>query len=207
MFVKVCGLRTALDVATAVGSGADAVGFVLTPSPRQVDVRLVRSLAVDVPPRVLTVGVFRGEPVETVAEMAMEAGVDAVQLHGAYGSSDYRSLGQLTLKLIRATRPGTGVLVRCGHYGEDMLVVDSLTPGSGQVWDWESVGERPTGRWMLAGGLRVENVRHAIAVLSPWGVDVSSGVELGRGVKSPSLIRAFVLEAKASAGLSPGPGL
>ena len=201
-----CGLRTPADVAAAVASGADAIGFVLTASPRQVDVRLARSLAQDVPPHVLTVGVFAGEPVDMVGGMAIDAGVDAVQLHGGYRPSAYALLGQLPLRLIRAVTPVEGAHLQCGAYGEDHLVVDSCQPGSGHTWAWDSIDERPTGQWMLAGGLRVDNVRQAIGRLSPWGVDVSSGVERRRGVKDAGLIRDFVSEAKA-AGLDHAAGL
>lgn len=196
MFVKVCGLRTSLDVAAAVESGADAVGFVLTSSPRQVDARLARSLAAEVPAHVLTVAVFARQPVRSAVDIALEAGVDAVQLHGDYGPRDYRWLAQGAVKVIRAASPDQGASLCCGAYGEDMLVVEAATPGAGRVWDWDGLSQRPTGRWMLAGGLGIGNVARAIASLSPWGVDVSSGVERRWGVKDPGLIRDFVVAAK-----------
>jgi phosphoribosylanthranilate isomerase len=206
VFVKVCGLTTVDDVAVAVESRADAVGFLLTDSPRRVSVGQARELAAQVPPHVLTVGVFRGEPAGMVAALALAAGVRAVQLHGGYRRSDYRALGAHRLRLIRAANhaarpagcgcPQAGGL-RCGELGEDMLVVDSPTPGSGEPWDWHAVAARPSGRWMLAGGLNPDNVADAIGCLSPWGVDVSSGVEVSRGVKDPTRIRAFVAAAKS----------
>lgn len=83
MYVKVCGLSRPQDVAAAVEAGADAIGFVLTPSPRQVAPADVRALAALVPEGPATVAVFRGEPLDEVRRAAAEAGVDTVQLHGA----------------------------------------------------------------------------------------------------------------------------
>lgn len=196
MFVKVCGLRLPADVAAAVDSGADAVGFVLTTSPRRVDVRLVPLLASQVPPQVLTVAVFRGEPLAQIAKMALAARVNAVQLHGRYCADDYRSLERQSLRLLRAVTSNEAAALRCGEYGEHMLVVDSPAPGSGQAWDWLGLSKRPMGQWILAGGLHADNVGEAVSCLSPWGVDVSSGVERSRGVKDSRLIRDFVIAAK-----------
>ena len=81
-----------------------------------------------------------------------------------------------------------------------MLLVDSSVPGSGQSWDWsEWVARRSEKNWLLAGGLRPDNIAEAIEMLAPWGVDVSSGVERSRGVKEPRLIREFVSAAKSAA--------
>jgi phosphoribosylanthranilate isomerase len=92
MFVKVCGLRTSADVATAVDAGADAVGFVLTPSPRQVSAAEARRLAAGAPATVLTVAVFAGVTSEEAARLAREAGVNAVQLHGRYPREAFSTL-------------------------------------------------------------------------------------------------------------------
>jgi phosphoribosylanthranilate isomerase len=196
VFVKVCGLRTAEDVATAVEAGADAVGFVLTDSPRRVDAGQAAALVATVPAGVLTVAVFRGEPVAEIADTALDCGVAAVQLHGEYSAADYAALRQFPLRLVRAATATGGDSLRCGDLGEDLLLVDSPTPGSGRTWDWGARAVRPEGRWLLAGGLRPDNVAEAVSRLTPWGVDVSSGVERERGVKDPTLIRAFVAAAK-----------
>jgi phosphoribosylanthranilate isomerase len=196
LFVKVCGLRTRPDVATAVDSGADAVGFILTPSPRQIAPAEVRRLVDDVPPGVLTVGVFRGEPVDEVRAAVDESGVRAIQLHGDEPPSHFDALGDLGLPLIRATSPAGDL--RNGSFGEDLLLVDSPKPGSGTAWDWTDLAGVIDGRWLLAGGLNPGNVGAAVAALRPWGLDVSSGVEVSRGVKDPSLIRAFLAAARTA---------
>ncbi|AZM90319.1 MULTISPECIES: phosphoribosylanthranilate isomerase [Streptomyces] len=196
VFVKICGLKTPRDVDVAVEAGADAVGFVFAPgSPRTVDAALARELAARVPDGVLTVGVFRGQPVEEVRRLADESGVRGVQLHGDEPADHYAHLRAPGRTLLRATAEH---VARCGEYGEDLLLIDAPDPGSGKPWNWGSAQfTAPEGRWLLAGGLGPANVREAVAATGAWGVDVSSGVERERGVKSPELIRAFIEAARA----------
>ncbi|MFD6879925.1 MULTISPECIES: phosphoribosylanthranilate isomerase [unclassified Streptomyces] len=194
-FVKICGLKTARDVEVAVAAGADAVGFVFAPgSPRTVDAATARALAAEVPDGVLTVGVFRGQSVGEVRRLTEESGVRAVQLHGDEGPEYYEELRAPGRTLVRATAEH---VERCGELGEDLLLLDAPDPGSGKPWNWGSAEfTAPEGRWLLAGGLTPANVREAVAATGAWGVDVSSGVERERGVKSPELIRAFVEAAR-----------
>ncbi|MFE6083815.1 phosphoribosylanthranilate isomerase [Streptomyces virginiae] len=196
VFIKICGLRTAHDVDVAVAAGADAVGFVFAPgSPRTVDSATARELAARVPDGVLTVGVFRGQTVAEVRRFTEESGVRGVQLHGEEGPEDFAALRAEGRTLLRATAEH---VKRCGEYGEDLLLLDAPDPGSGKPWNWGAADfTAPEGRWLLAGGLNPGNVRAALAATGAWGVDVSSGVERERGVKSPELIRAFIEAARA----------
>ncbi|MFJ3911287.1 phosphoribosylanthranilate isomerase [Streptomyces vinaceus] len=195
LFVKICGLKTGPDVDVAVAAGADAVGFVFAPgSPRTIGADAARELAARVPESVLTVGVFRGQPVEEVRRLAEESGVRGVQLHGDEGPEYYEALRAGGRTLLRATAEH---VERCGEYGEDLLLLDAPDPGSGKPWNWGSAQfTAPEGRWLLAGGLTPGNVREAVETTGAWGVDVSSGVERERGVKDPALIRAFVEAAR-----------
>nr|SBO95522.1 Phosphoribosylanthranilate isomerase [Nonomuraea gerenzanensis] len=188
--MKICGLREPGHVATAVAAGADAIGFVMTRSPRRVTPELAAELAAQVPGHVLTVGVFRGEDPETVRAAALASGVRAVQLHGKHPHGDFTALKDLGVTLIRAVDAQADL--RCGAYDEDLLLVDAPHAGSGQAWDWAAVRGRASGRWLLAGGLTPGNVREAIEAAGPWGVDVSSGLESEPGVKDPRLIEAFL---------------
>ncbi|MFE2330227.1 phosphoribosylanthranilate isomerase [Streptomyces sp. NPDC059385] len=195
LFVKICGLKTAHDVDVAVAAGADAVGFVFAPgSPRTVDAGVAWELAARVPEGVLTVGVFRGQSVDEVRRLAEESGVRGVQLHGEEGPEDFAALRAEGRTLLRAT---ASRVARCGEYGEDLLLLDAPDPGSGEPWNWGAADfTAPEGRWLLAGGLNPGNVREAVEVTGAWGVDVSSGVESSRGVKSPDLIRGFIAAAR-----------
>lgn len=192
-FVKVCGLRTAADVGAAVSAGADAIGFVFTESPRRIDVASAKRLVAGAG-GVLTVGVFKGLAAAEVRDIAAEAGVGAVQLHGDYSKDAFTEVADPRWRLIRAVSFAAPDL-RVGAYGEDFLLVDAPKAGSGEAWDYRSVAGL-AGQWLLAGGLTAANVAAARDAAGAWGVDVSSGVEASRGVKDARLIAEFVRAAK-----------
>jgi phosphoribosylanthranilate isomerase len=190
VYVKICGLSEPEHVAAAVEAGADAVGFVMTRSPRRITPELAAELAALVPPHVLTVGVFRGEDPDTVRAAVLASGVRGVQLHGRHPHGDFTALKDLGRTLVRAVDSTADL--RCGALDEDLLIVDAPRAGSGEPWNWAGVRGRPSGRWLLAGGLDASNVAEAAAAAEPWGVDVSSGVETAPGVKDAGLIAGFV---------------
>lgn len=197
MFVKVCGLSTPESVLAAVAAGADALGFVLTRSPREVSPDLVRELIAAVPRGLPAVGVFRHEAAADAVAVAREAGLEWVQLHGDRTADDVRTVHDAGLKIIRAVTMSAAPDA-FADWGEELLLIDAAVPGSGEAWDYASV--RALGlegrEWLLAGGLDPENVAGAAAAAGAWGVDVSSGVEQSRGVKDLAKIRAFVAAAK-----------
>ncbi|WP_026425179.1 phosphoribosylanthranilate isomerase [Actinokineospora inagensis] len=197
MFVKVCGLRTPDDVDAAIAAGADAIGFVLTESARQVTPTQARTLAARIPPTILTVGVIAALPTPTALDITHEAGLQAIQLHGPYPRAAIEQAAATPFKVIRATHhtPTTDLT----PWGADYLLLDSPTAGSGTPWNLSTLHTHPPqGPWLLAGGLTPETVAQAIAAARPTGVDVSSGVESSRGIKDPTLIHAFVKAAKAT---------
>lgn len=198
MFVKVCGLSTPESVKAAVESGADAVGFVLTKSPREVSPSRARDLLAHVPEGVAAVGVFRHETSADAVATAREAGLEWVQLHGSRSPEDVKTVHDAGMRLIRAVTMGAAQ-DEFEEWGEDLLLIDAAVPGSGEAWDYASVRKLGLGarRWLLAGGLSPSNVGAAALEAEAWGVDVSSGVESSRGVKDLDLVRAFVRAAKA----------
>lgn len=198
MFVKVCGLSTPESIREAVDAGADAVGFVLTASPRVVSPAQVTQLLSSVPDGVAAVGVFRHEPAEDAVAIARAAGLDWIQLHGDRTPEDVKTAHDAGMKVIRAVAIGTAEDA-FGSWGEELLLVDAAFPGSGESWDYSTMRSKGLeGRkWLLAGGLNPDNVSEAVRAAGAWGVDVSSGVEQSPGVKDPAKIRAFVAAAKA----------
>lgn len=198
MFVKVCGLSTPESVQADVESGADAVGFVLTKSPREVSPDRARDLLVHVPEGVAAVGVFRHETAVDAVATAGGAGLAWVQLHGSRTPEDVKAVHDAGMRLVRAVTMGAAP-EEFDDWGEELLLIDAAVPGSGEAWDYSSVRKLDLGkrRWLLAGGLTPSNVGEAAREAEAWGVDVSSGVESSRGVKDLDLVRAFVKAAKA----------
>jgi phosphoribosylanthranilate isomerase len=200
MFVKICGITSEDDGLFAVAMGADAVGFVFAPSPRQIPVQQAYDITRRLPPETLTVGVFRDELPARVIEIGHRAGVKAVQLHGRETPEQTAEVARhfrWVIKAFPATSPQLG---RADQYGTEFVLVDAPSPGSGRLFDWGLAAEVPdTVRLILAGGLDPDNVADAIAAVEPWGVDVSSGVESAPGRKDPSKVRRFIANARAAA--------
>jgi phosphoribosylanthranilate isomerase len=199
VFVKICGITSEEDALLAVALGADALGFVFAPSPRQMAPKRVEDIVRRLPPEVLTVGVFRDEAPQTVVRTIFDVGLKAAQLHGHESPEDTRWIAERVPFCIKAFAAGDPQLERFFDYGVAAALVDSPLPGSGRVFDWrlaEGLGGLP--RLILAGGLTPENVASAIRAVRPFGVDVSSGVEQAPGVKDPRKLRAFIKAAKSA---------
>jgi phosphoribosylanthranilate isomerase len=210
VWVKICGITSEEDALLAVAMGADAVGFVFAPSPRQMSPSAVAAITRRLPPEVCTVGVFRDEHPRRVVEIVHRAGLRAAQLHGNETREDCGYVAVRVPLVIKAFPAGDPFLERASEYGADIVLVDAPSPGSGKVFDWRLAEGAPKGRRLvLAGGLDPSNVAEAIRVVHPWGVDVSTGVEAAPGRKDPLKVRAFVQAARAAAPLPydpPGEG-
>jgi phosphoribosylanthranilate isomerase len=200
MFVKICGTTTEEDALLAVAMGADAVGFIFAPSPRQVQATKVRDIVTRLPREILTVGVFRDAAPEQVLDIYQQCRLTGVQLHGHETAEESRWLADRVDFLIRALPAGSPELARIDEYGANAVHIDSETPGSGQVFDWSLAEGAPSHRKViLAGGLNAGNVADAIARVQPWGVDAVTGVESAPGRKDATKLRAFINAARAAA--------
>ncbi len=154
MFVKICGITNEDDALFAVAMGADAVGFVFAPSPRQVAAQTVYDITRRLPPEVLTVGVFRDEHPSRVIDLANKANVKAVQLHGRETKEQTIEIGKSVRWVIKAFGADSPHLPEADQYGTDLVLLDAPSPGSGKVFDWRLASEVPDGvRLILAGGL------------------------------------------------------
>ena len=197
MFIKICGITSVDDALLATALGADAVGFVMAPSPRQIAPPRAQEIVRRLPPGVLTVGVFRNEVPKRVVDIVNRCGLKAAQLSGQESIADTRLVRDRVPVVIKAFPGGSAALAGADRYGADMVLVDSDTPGSVQVFDWSLAEGAPGGiRLIMAGGLNPENVATAIAKVRPWGVDVATGVELSPGRKDPARMRAFINAAR-----------
>ncbi len=200
--VKICGITSEADALLAVGLGAEALGFIFAPSPRQMAAAAVGDIVRRVPPEVLTVGVFRDESPRRVVEIANTIGLGAVQLHGHESSEDTRWVAARVPMTIKAFSAGDFAVGRFEEFGCDYILIDGASPGSGEVFDWRlAEGVVDHRRLFVSGGLHAGNVAQAIAHLHPHGVDVATGVERTPGEKDPQKLAAFVAEVRRAGAL------
>ena len=206
---KICGLSTAETVDAAVAAGAHFVGFVTYPrSPRHVDSNdVLKALGARVPKSVIRTGLFVDPDDVLIEERLATGAIDLLQLHGAETPERVAAIKARTGKpVMKVIKVGEASDVERGiaAYGAvaDRLMFDTaegnLPGGNAKAFDWTFLSGRTVPLpWLLAGGLTPDNVAEAVRVTGAHIVDVSSGVESSRGVKSVELIRAFLDGVKA----------
>src|SRR5690349_882176 len=145
MFVKICGITNEDDALFAVAMGADAVGFIFAPSPRQIAVQQAYDITRRLPPEILTVGVFRDDHPRRVVELVHRAGVKAAQLHGNESAEVVAQVAQSVKWVIKAYPAGSPRLPEARSLATDLILLDAASPGSGQLFDWTLAGEVPEG--------------------------------------------------------------
>src|ERR1044072_7288565 len=145
MFVKICGITNEDDALLAVAMGADALGFVFAPSPRQVHAEVVRDIIKRLPHDTLTIGVFRNDTPERVIDIVARTGLKGAQLHGGETAEDLRLVRLRVPFVIQALPAGDTRLAGAGVGPEaaDVVLVDSQSPGSGGGFGWARGGGAP----------------------------------------------------------------
>jgi phosphoribosylanthranilate isomerase len=215
IWIKICGNTSLADAQMAVDAGADAVGFVFAPSPRRVTPEQVAAIIPSLPVSIEKIGVFVDADFAAIAPAVEQCGLTGVQLHSESKdglSAQLRERFGSGLRILRVIHFGDDAArrlqVASGDSNIDGLLIDSRTAtavgGTGVTFDWKAARAAIfTGQGHLkliaAGGLSPDNVAQAMAILSPWGVDVVSGVESSLGRKDQSKVRAFVANARATA--------
>lgn len=199
---KICGIKTPEALAAACQAGARYLGFVFYPlSPRYVEPDIAKELVYAVPTGVRSVGLFV-DPSDVVLEHVLgRVQLDMIQLHGEETVERCAEIkARYNMPIIKAFGVcDASDLEDIEEYRDvaDMYLFDNVKGGSGTCFDWCLLeGLKFSKPWMLSGGLTVENVSDALAVLSPNAVDVSSGVEVTRGEKDSDKIRAFLAAVK-----------
>ena len=197
MVVKICGITNYCDAADAVDCGADALGFILARSPRQITPDTARRIIRKLPASVIKVGVFIDAPIEKVRSAMGLCGFNLVQLHGQEDREYCRCLYPYALKVFRDKTPGVIRLIK--SYGSGIFMLDSGQGGMGKLVDMKIArGAAKLGNMILAGGLTPDNVSGVIRNVRPYGVDVSSGVEKKPGKKDKNKIKAFIEAVKSN---------
>lgn len=190
--IKICGVRSLEIANSAAEAGADAIGLIrVAGSPRFVDAEAALRIVESLPPWVTPVAVFADA---TPDEILGTWPHDWIQLHGRELDVDRNLSGRAVIKAVSAALTDDAILWWDAHPLVRALLVDAPTPGGGTTFDLrrlESLRPRLGKPLVLAGGLHAGNVAEAIQVVRPWAVDVSSGVEQERGIKSAERIREF----------------
>lgn len=187
----------------AAEAGADAIGLVFYPqSPRAVTLQQAQAIVSALPPFVTTVGLFVNASRRDIGEILDVLPLDLLQFHGDETPADCDGHRRPYIKALRV-RPGEDVAARCLEYrNASGILLDTYVPGvpggTGEAFDWSLVPRALPKPVILAGGLTVRNVRSAIAQVAPYAVDVSGGVEVGKGVKDAEKIRAFIREVQSA---------
>lgn len=200
--IKICGLRRDVDIDAAAAAGADAVGFVFyPPSPRAVTVEQALRLAQRLPPFVMPVGLFVNAEAALIEAACKALPQLLLQFHGDESPADCRRWQRPYLRAARVTA-GFDLLDFASRYPDaGGLLLDAHVEGyggGGKVFDWSLVPPGVHAQLVLSGGLTPANVTDGIVQVRPWAVDVSSGVESARGIKSAELIQRFCQAVRAA---------
>lgn len=201
--VKICGITRLEDALCAVESGVDALGFIFyAKSPRAIDPEAAQRITAKLPPFVDAVGVFVDEELHRVEAIVKQCRLGYAQLHGAESPEACRYLAEIAapcqvLKAVRVGPQTTAAAVASYQDSVQGLLLDtyqkSVVGGTGEAFDWSLIErlniEAP---FLLAGGLRLDNIRLALEQVRPYGVDANSGLETTPGLKDHSLIRQFI---------------
>lgn len=201
--VKICGITSEADALAAAEAGVDAIGLMFYEgSPRHVTLEQAKAISAALPPHVMRVGVFVNAEEAFVHQALTECMLNILQFHGDETPEECSRYPVMTLKAFRVQ--GEETLAQLEAYPSagyllDAYVKDALG-GTGATFNWDlAVRAQEFGKPIfLAGGLTPENVAEAVRKVQPFGVDVSSGVEIEPGRKDAQQIRTFVAAAKGA---------
>ena len=213
--IKICGLTREADVDAAVAAGADAIGFVLyEKSPRHVPIHRAAELARRLPPFVTPVLLFVNAPLDEVVAAVALVGQALLQFHGDETPEQCldtaRAAGSAYIKAARIplgeAKARFDLVEYAAQYrSAQAILLDAFVEGyggGGKTFNWSLLPPNVNCHLVLSGGLNAANVTDGILQLRPrcktLAVDVSSGVEMSRGIKDATLIHQFVAAARAA---------
>jgi phosphoribosylanthranilate isomerase len=200
--VKICGITNLADAQGAVEAGADALGFIFyEKSPRFVSLKTAAEISKQLPPFVMRVGVFVDAPADFVLRAIGECNLTMLQFHGGEPPEFCTQFGLMSMKAFRIRDAES--LKKIPDYPTDAYLLDAFSSttlgGTGEKFNWDlAIEAQKFGKPIfLAGGLTPENVAEAVKKVQPFGVDVSSGVEISFGKKDHVKVKAFIAAAKS----------
>lgn len=201
--VKICGITRPEDAVSAAAAGVDAIGLVFyPPSPRGVTIAQAAAIIEAVPPFVTKVALFVDAGRERVHEVLAALSIDLLQFHGSETPEACGGFGRNYIKALRM-RPGLNLQQAAGDYhAASGLLLDSyekgVPGGTGHAFDWARIPAGLTKPVILAGGITPENVAEAIRTSHPYAIDVSSGVEINKGIKSADKMTDLMQRVRSS---------
>ena len=203
--IKICGLTREQDVDEAIAAGADALGFVLYErSPRHVSLRRAEVLIGRLPPFVTPVLLFVNAKPEVLGRATQSLPHAVLQFHGDETQAECQAAARPWLRAVRMTPELDLLDFALRFHAAQALLLDADVDGyggGGKVFDWSQIPPSVPLPVVLSGGLSPANVTEGVVRVRPWAVDVSSGVEVSKGIKSAALMRRFcqaVREADAA---------
>jgi phosphoribosylanthranilate isomerase len=201
--VKICGITREQDATAAVQLGADALGLVFYPkSPRHVKLAQARNVAIAVAPFVTVTGLFVNASEDHIRDVLANVPLGLLQFHGQETNEQCNCFGLPFIKSIAMQRETDLLSLMSGYPDAAGFLLDAWQPelhgGGGVAFDWQQVPEGIPVPIILAGGLTPGNVATAIGSVQPYAVDVSTGVEVDKGIKSREKIEAFMREVRNS---------
>ncbi len=196
--IKICGITNIDDALWAAKCGADALGFVFAKSPRSISAARVKKIIAALPPFITKVGVFVNENASTVNSIAQYCGLDRVQLHGDESPEFCKKIKYPVIKAFRIKSEKDLKAIR-KYKGISAVLLDTFSNesfgGTGKRFDWALAVKAKSyfrGPLILSGGLKPENLKEAVARVSPYAVDMSSGVEKAPGKKDGKKVKKAV---------------
>ena len=197
--VKICGFTRAEDAVCAAHMGVDAVGLVFyPPSSRHVPIEQAKRIVAALPAFTSVVALFVDEREPRIREVLAQVSIDCIQFHGDETAAECRIYGKPYMKAVRM-QAGIDIAGIAAQYSDATgLLLDAYLPGAkggtGNCFDWQLIPRQCSLPIVLAGGLAPDNARQAVQSVHPYALDVSSGVEMEKGIKDAAKMAAFLKE-------------
>lgn len=194
---KICGITNIEDALCAAKNGADAIGLVFfAKSPRYVSLETAQKIVAKLPPFVSVVGLFVNQNSDEIQHIINSVPVDYLQFHGDEDEAFCQQFNRPYIKAVRVQNSNDIQAALNAYQTARALLFDAYHPkeygGTGDSFDWDMLPENINRPWILAGGLTLDNVQSAIKQSNAQAIDLSSGVEIRKGIKDHSKIKVLM---------------